>query len=73
MQAIVKQLCKPFEPAADRFEGIATETDEASGCVVLKDAASYVTCSVKDRMEAVSWPSTGLHQGSRGLVPGLAV
>ena len=26
--------------------------DEDSGCVILKEAASYVTCSIKDRIEA---------------------
>ena len=52
LQAAIKQLSKPFEPAQDRFEGVATEVDEDSGCVILKEAASYVSCSIKDRIEA---------------------
>lgn len=52
LQAAVKQMLKPFKPAQDRFEGLDTERSEANDCVVLKDAASYVSCTIKDRLEA---------------------
>lgn len=52
LQAAVKQMLKPFKPAQDRFEGLDTERSEGNDCVVLKDAASYVSCTIKDRLEA---------------------
>lgn len=52
LQAAVKQMLKPFKPAQDRFEGLDTERSEENDCVVLKDAASYVSCTIKDRLEA---------------------
>ena len=52
MQAAVKQMLKPFKPAQDRFEGLDTDRSEENECVVLKDAASYVSCTIKDRLEA---------------------
>lgn len=52
LQAAVKQMLKPFKPAEDRFEGLDTDRSEDNGCVVLKDAASYVSCTIKDRLEA---------------------
>lgn len=52
LQAAVKQMLKPFKPAEDRFEGLDTERSEGNDCVVLKDAASYVSCTIKDRLEA---------------------
>ena len=45
-------MLKPFKPAQDRFEGLDTERSEGNGCVVLKDAVSYVSCTIKDRLEA---------------------
>ncbi|KAL3160809.1 hypothetical protein ABBQ38_009218 [Trebouxia sp. C0009 RCD-2024] len=51
-KAAVKQMLKPFKPAQDRFEGLDTDRSEDNGCVVLKDAASYVSCTIKDRLEA---------------------
>lgn len=52
LQAAVKQMLKPFKPAQDRFEGLDTERSEDNECVVLKEAASYVSCTIKDRLEA---------------------
>lgn len=45
-------MVKPYKPAEDRFEGLETERSEDNGCVYLKDAAAYVSCTVKDRLEA---------------------
>lgn len=70
LQSAIKQLCKPFEPAQDRFEGVATEVDEDSGCVILKEAASYVTCSIKDRIEAGDhWIVYATVDGGKVLAP----
>ncbi len=70
LQSAIKQLSKPFEPAQDRFEGVATEVDEDSGCVILKEAASYVTCSIKDRIEAGDhWIVYATVDGGKVLAP----
>ena len=70
LQSAIKQLCKPFEPAQDRFEGVATEVDEDSGCVILKEAAAYVTCSIKDRIEAGDhWIVYATVDGGKVLAP----
>ena len=70
LQAAIKQLSKPFEPAQDRFEGVATEMDEDSGCVILKEAASYVSCSIKDRIEAGDhWIVYATVDGGKVLAP----
>ena len=52
LQAAVKQMLKPFKPAEDRFEGLDTERSEENDCVYLKEAAAYVGCTIKDRLEA---------------------
>ena len=52
LQAAVKQMCKPFKPAEDRFQGLETGRSEDNDCVYLKDAAAYVGCTIKDRLEA---------------------
>lgn len=52
MQDAVKQMCKPFKPAEDRFQGLETDRSEENDCVYLKDAAAYVGCTIKDRLEA---------------------
>ena len=48
----MKQMLKPFKPAEDRFEGLKTERSEENECVILKDAAAYVGCTIRDRLEA---------------------
>lgn len=52
LQAAIKQMCKPFKPAQDRFEGLETDRSEENECVYLKDAAAFVGCTIKDRLEA---------------------
>lgn len=51
-KAAVKQMLKPFKPAEDRFEGLDTDRSEENDCVFLKEAAAYVGCTIKDRLEA---------------------
>ncbi len=46
------QLLKPFKPAEDRFAGMEVETSEATGAVIIPQAASYLECTVASRMEA---------------------
>lgn len=48
----MKALTKSFQPGQDRLEGLDTMESPTTGCKVLKDANSYVECSVKSRMEA---------------------
>ena len=45
-------MLKPFKPAEDRFEGLDTDRSEENECVYLKEAAAYVGCTIKDRLEA---------------------
>lgn len=47
---LMKHFLKPFGPAEDRFEGVAT--DEASnGSPILADASAYLECRVESRLE----------------------
>ena len=46
------QLLKPFKPAEDRFAGGEVERSEASGAVIVPQAAAYLECTVASRMEA---------------------
>ncbi|MCX7596723.1 MAG: diflavin flavoprotein [Fischerella sp.] len=48
---LMKHFLKPFEPAQNRFAGIATEETE-NGNPILTDALAYLECTVKHRMEA---------------------
>lgn len=46
----MKQFLKPFTPVENRFEGV--DIDVASnGAYILKDAISYLECTVKSRMD----------------------
>lgn len=45
-----KHFMKRFEPGEDRFSGLNTE-EASNGCLILKDALSYLECEVKNRME----------------------
>ncbi|KAL3701994.1 hypothetical protein R1sor_020016 [Riccia sorocarpa] len=48
--AVAKELLKPFKPGEKRLEGL--ETREASnGGLILKDAISWMECTVKSRLE----------------------
>ncbi|MGA1263432.1 MAG: diflavin flavoprotein [Prochlorothrix sp.] len=47
---VQKHFLKPFEPGADRFEGIATQP-ATCGAPVLQDALAYLECRVANRME----------------------
>eukprot|EP00894_Picocystis_sp_ML_P005211 jgi/Pico_ML_1/55728/g1377.t1 len=49
---VVKELSKPYRPQEDRTTTIETEVSENNQCVYLKDAVSYVECTVKNRLEA---------------------
>ena len=51
VQAIMKQMLKPFKPAQPRFEGLNTQVSQDTGAVILTDAAAYLECTVKDRLE----------------------
>lgn len=51
-KSILKELSKPYKPQEDRFANLETEISESNQCVYLKDAISYVECTVKDRLEA---------------------
>ena len=51
MQAIMKQLLKPFKPAEPRFAGLDTEVSEETGAVILKEGAAVLECTVKNRLE----------------------
>lgn len=46
------QLLKPFKPAEDRFEGVEVQRSEATGAVIIPEAAAYLECKVEDRMDA---------------------
>ncbi|MBD0334375.1 MAG: diflavin flavoprotein [Cyanobacteria bacterium Co-bin13] len=48
---LMRHFLKPFGPAEDRFEGVATE-EAANGSPILKDAIAYLECRVDKRMEA---------------------
>jgi len=46
-------MSKPFGPGEDRFAGVDGVTlSEASGAPILPDIASYLECTVADRMDA---------------------
>jgi flavorubredoxin/flavin reductase (DIM6/NTAB) family NADH-FMN oxidoreductase RutF len=47
---LMKQFLKPFEPGADRFEGVAIE-EATNGSPILQDALAYIECSIDNRME----------------------
>ncbi|MGA1474989.1 MAG: diflavin flavoprotein [Prochlorothrix sp.] len=47
---VQKHFLKPFEPGADRFEGIATDRANC-GAPILQDALAYLECRVANRME----------------------
>jgi flavorubredoxin/flavin reductase (DIM6/NTAB) family NADH-FMN oxidoreductase RutF len=47
---LMKQFLKPFEPGANRFEGVAIE-EATNGCPILQDALAYVECQIDNRME----------------------
>jgi flavorubredoxin/flavin reductase (DIM6/NTAB) family NADH-FMN oxidoreductase RutF len=50
---IIKSMLKPFSPGEDRFQGLDVVPSEATGgCFILKQAASYLECTVAQRMEA---------------------
>lgn len=49
---VMKRLLKPFKPAEDRFAGMEVLRSEATGAVILPEAASYLECTVAQRMEA---------------------
>lgn len=48
---LMKHFLKPFEPAQDRFGGVAT-TESENGNPILTDALAYLECTVETRMEA---------------------
>lgn len=67
-QGVMKQLLKPFKPGEDRFEGYEILVSETNGCAVLPSAASYVDCTVTDRMEAGDhWVVYATVQGGKVL------
>lgn len=45
-------MLKPFKPAEDRFEGVEVQRSEATGAVIIPEAAAYLECKVEDRMDA---------------------
>jgi len=47
----MKLLNKGFRSGNDCFEGYEIERDETTNCAMLKDAASYMKCTVTDRMD----------------------
>ncbi len=47
---LMKHFLKPFEPAEDRFAGVATQ-EAHNGSPILSDALAYLECSVNSRME----------------------
>jgi flavorubredoxin/flavin reductase (DIM6/NTAB) family NADH-FMN oxidoreductase RutF len=50
---ITKSMLKPFSPGEDRFQGLDVIQSEATGgCFILQHAASYLECTVAQRMEA---------------------
>ena len=51
-RAVMKQMLKPFKPAEDRFAGMEVRESEATGAVVIPEAAAFLECSVASRMEA---------------------
>jgi flavorubredoxin/flavin reductase (DIM6/NTAB) family NADH-FMN oxidoreductase RutF len=52
-KAAMRALLKPFEPGADRFGELETRPGERSGApVLLGSAASYLECTVTDRLDA---------------------
>ncbi|KAG6548602.1 hypothetical protein Mapa_010091 [Marchantia paleacea] len=48
--AVAKQLLKPFQPGENRMEGLET-TVASNGGLILKDAISWMECTVQSRME----------------------
>ncbi|BAY28414.1 flavin reductase-like, FMN-binding protein [Nostoc carneum NIES-2107] len=48
---LMKHFLKPFGPAQDRFEGVATQETE-NGSPILNDALAYLECSVNNRLES---------------------
>lgn len=51
-KAIMKQMLKPFKPAEDRFAGMEVQRSEATGAVIVPQAAAYLECTVGSRMAA---------------------
>ena len=51
-KSIMKQLLKPFAPGENRFAGLESRESESTGGIILADAASYLECTVMQRMEA---------------------
>lgn len=49
---LIKAMTRPFAPGEDRFAGLDVETSEATGAVILPGSASYLECTVSQRMEA---------------------
>lgn len=49
---IMKQLLKPFSPGEDRFAGLDVKGSEKTGGIILPEAASYLECTVVQRLEA---------------------
>jgi len=48
----MRVLTKPFAPGADRLADLETEPAPNNGCPVVKGAASFLECSVTNRMDA---------------------
>ncbi|KAI7837260.1 hypothetical protein COHA_008874 [Chlorella ohadii] len=51
-KSMMKQMLKPFKPAEDRFDGVEVQRSEATGAVIIPEAAAYLECKVEDRMDA---------------------
>lgn len=52
-KAIMKAMLKPFAPGEDRFADVQVDRSEwAGGAAIFPEAASYLECSVSQRMEA---------------------
>lgn len=49
---VMKRLTKPFSPGEDRLAGLDTISSPTLGFPVLKDANSWMECTVTSRMEA---------------------
>jgi flavorubredoxin/flavin reductase (DIM6/NTAB) family NADH-FMN oxidoreductase RutF len=49
-QSLMKHFLKRFQPGADRFAGVNTQT-AANGSPILTDALAYLECEVISRME----------------------
>jgi len=51
-KAVMKHMLKPFAPGEDRFGGLDVQISETTGAVIIPESASYLECSVTQRMEA---------------------